>query len=121
MGQPVLNWLVIGVGDITTRRVIPAILREKRSRLHAILTRHPEKAKPYNTPAFTALDEALADPRINAVYVASPVFLHAPQTMACLRSGRHVLCEKPMAMNFVEAKSMLEAARIAGKRTARPW
>jgi 1,5-anhydro-D-fructose reductase (1,5-anhydro-D-mannitol-forming) len=111
----VLNWLVIGMGDITSRRVIPAILREERSRLHAILTRHPEKAKPYNALTFTDLDKALEDPRINAVYVASPVFLHAPQTMACVRSGRHVLCEKPMAMNYAEAQSMLEATRSAGR------
>jgi 1,5-anhydro-D-fructose reductase (1,5-anhydro-D-mannitol-forming) len=110
-----LNWLVIGIGDITSRRVIPAILREQRSRLYAVLTRNPEKAKPYNALALTDLDKALEDQRINAVYVASPVFLHAPQTMACLRSGRHVLCEKQMAMNYAEAKSMAEAARSAGR------
>ena len=115
MSQPVLNWLVIGIGDITSRRVIPAILREERSCLYAILTRHPEKAKLYDALTFKDLDKALVDRRINAVYVASPVFLHAPQTMACLRSGRHVLCEKPMAMNYAEAKSMVEAARSAGR------
>jgi predicted dehydrogenase len=115
MNQPGLNWLVIGIGDITTRRVIPAILREERSRLHAILTRHPEKAKPYNALIFTELGEALRDSSLNSVYVASPVFLHAPQAIACLRAGRHVLCEKPMAMNYEQAKSMANAARSAGK------
>ncbi len=115
MSQPVLNWLVIGIGDITSRRVIPAILREERSSLYAILTRYPEKVESYDALTFRDLDKALKDSRINAVYVASPVFLHAPQTMACLRSGRHVLCEKPMAMNYAEAKSMVEAARSAGR------
>jgi predicted dehydrogenase len=115
MNPSVLNWLVIGVGDITSKRVIPAILEETRSRLYGILTRHPEKAKPYGAKVFTELDEALKDERINAVYVASPVFLHAPQTLAALRAGRHVLCEKPMAMNYSEAQSMVEAACAAGK------
>ena len=115
MEDSTLNWLVIGVGDITTKRVIPAILREKRSRLHGILTRHPEKAKPYGVQIFTDLGAALNDPRINAVYVASPVYLHAPQTIASLGQGRHVLCEKPMAMNYAEAQSMVAAARSAGK------
>ncbi len=110
-----LNWLVIGVGDITSKRVIPAILEEERSRLYAILTRHPEKAKPYNTMVFGDLDGALRDEQINAVYVASPVFLHAPQTLAALRAGRHVLCEKPMAMNFAKAQSMVQAAQAAGE------
>jgi predicted dehydrogenase len=110
-----LNWLVIGVGDITSKRVIPAILEETRSCLYAILTRHPEKGKPYNAKVYSDLDEALRDDHINAVYVASPVFLHAPQTLASLRAGRHVLCEKPMAMNLAEAESMVQAAQAAGK------
>jgi 1,5-anhydro-D-fructose reductase (1,5-anhydro-D-mannitol-forming) len=110
-----INWLVIGVGDITIRRVIPAILEERRSRLYGILTRHPEKAKHYDAKTFGDLEEALRDDRINAVYVASPVFLHGPQAITALRAGRHVLCEKPMAMNYAEAQSMVEAARASGK------
>ena len=107
-----LNWLVIGIGDITTKRVIPAILAQSRSRLYGILTRHPAKAEPYKNSGaqgakvFLALDAALADRAIDAVYVASPVFLHAPQTMQSLGAGRHVLCEKPMAMNYREAMAM---------------
>jgi 1,5-anhydro-D-fructose reductase (1,5-anhydro-D-mannitol-forming) len=115
MAHPLINWLVIGVGDITTRRVIPAILEESRSRLCAILTRHPEKAKPYGARIFTDLVTALEDIQINAVYVASPVFLHALQTIAALRAGRDVLCEKPMAMNYPEAQTMVEAARASGR------
>ncbi|MFB3920708.1 MAG: Gfo/Idh/MocA family protein [Terriglobia bacterium] len=110
-----LNWLVIGIGDITTKRVLPAILAEPRSRLAGIVTRDPAKAAPYGVPAFKALDEALRALPIDAVYVASPVFLHAPQTLESLRAGKHVLCEKPMAMNYAEARSMVEAADSAGK------
>jgi 1,5-anhydro-D-fructose reductase (1,5-anhydro-D-mannitol-forming) len=111
-----LTWLVVGVGDITTKRVLPAILAEERSRLVGILTRNPAKAAPYGVPAFTTLEAALAESDAAAVYVASPVFLHAPQSIAALRGQRHVLCEKPMAMNLAEAQGMVAQAR-ASRRT----
>jgi predicted dehydrogenase len=110
-----LKWLVIGIGDITTKRVIPALLDEKRSELWGIVTRDATKAAPYGVRVFTDLEAALAAGGADAVYAASPVFLHAPQTQASLRAGKHVLCEKPMAMNYAEARSMVEAARAAGK------
>jgi len=110
-----LNWVVIGIGDITTKRVIPAIQAEARSRLYGIVTRDPAKAEAYKTRVWTALDDALGDAAVHAVYVASPVFLHAPQTIAALRAGKHVLCEKPMAMNEAEARSMLRAAEESGR------
>jgi predicted dehydrogenase len=111
----VLEWLVVGIGDITTKRVIPALLAEKRSELWGIVTRDRRKAAPYGVRAFSDLDEALGAGGAGAVYVASPVFLHAPQTRVSLGAGKHVLCEKPMAMNYAEARSMVEAARAARK------
>ncbi len=111
-----LNWLVIGIGDITCKRVLPAILAEPRSNLYALLTRDPRKAEAYaGALAFTDLATALADPKIQAVYVASPVALHAEQTIAALRAGKHVLCEKPVALNFAQAESMATAARESGR------
>ncbi len=105
-----LNWLVIGIGDITRRRVLPAILSEERSRLAAIVTRDPAKAEPFGVPAFTDLSSALERSGAEAVYVATPVFLHAPQTVTSFMAGKHVLCEKPMALNCSEAQSMVKAA-----------
>jgi 1,5-anhydro-D-fructose reductase (1,5-anhydro-D-mannitol-forming) len=110
-----LNWLVVGVGDITTKRVIPAILAETRSKLIGIVTRDPRKAEAYGVPSWSRLDDALVESRADAVYVATPVFLHAPQSIRCLRAARHVLCEKPMAMNYAEASSMEQAARECGR------
>jgi 1,5-anhydro-D-fructose reductase (1,5-anhydro-D-mannitol-forming) len=114
-----LNWIVIGVGDIAIRRVIPAILSEPRSNLSGLVTRDPSKAEPFNTRAWTTLDHALSDPEVqrevDAIYVGTPVSLHAPQTIQSLRAGKHVLCEKPMAMNEPEARTMLQAAEQSGK------
>jgi 1,5-anhydro-D-fructose reductase (1,5-anhydro-D-mannitol-forming) len=110
-----LNWILIGIGDITTRRVIPAIQAEPRSRLYGLVTRDPGKAVPYQPRVFATLDEALSDPAVEAVYVGTPVFLHAQQTIQALRAGKHVICEKPMAMSEAEARIMLEAAQGSGK------
>jgi len=110
-----LNWLVIGIGDIATRRVIPAIQAESRSRLYGLVTRNPQKAAPYGARVWTSLDEALSESEVQAVYVATPVFLHAPEAIQSLRAGKHVLCEKPMAMSEVEARSMVLAAEESGR------
>jgi len=110
-----LNWIVIVIGDITTRRVIPGIQAESRSRLYGVVTRDPEKAAHLGVKVWATLDEALTDSEVNAVYVATPVFLHAPQTIQSLRAGKHVLCEKPMAMNEAGARIMLRAAEESGR------
>jgi 1,5-anhydro-D-fructose reductase (1,5-anhydro-D-mannitol-forming) len=111
-----LNWLVIGIGDITRKRVLPAILAEPCSCLYGLVTRDPRKAEAYpGAVAFTDLAEALCDPAIDAVYVASPVALHAQQTLASLRAGKHVLCEKPVALDFSQAETMATAARESGR------
>ena len=108
-----IRWLVIGIGDIARRRVIPAILAEPRSRLQALLTRDPQKAAAYpGVEVFTNLEVALLVSPIDAVYIASPVSLHAPQAIASLQAGKHVLCEKPTALNFSAAQSMVAAARV---------
>ena len=110
-----LTWIVIGIGDIAIRRVIPAIQAEPRSRLYGLVTRDPAKAIPYGARVWSSLDQALADDAVQAVYVGTPVFLHAPQTIQSLRAGKHVLCEKPMAMNQAEARTMVHAAEESGK------
>lgn len=110
-----LRWLLVGIGDISTKRVLPAILAEPRSQLAGIVTRSPAKAERYQVPAWSDLDAALAQSAADAVYIATPVFLHAPQTIAALRAGKHVLCEKPMAIHYAEALTMQQAAEESGR------
>jgi 1,5-anhydro-D-fructose reductase (1,5-anhydro-D-mannitol-forming) len=110
-----LKWLVIGVGDITAKRVLPAILDQSDSVLAGIVTRDPIKAARYSASAWTDLPTALADSGADVVYVATPVFLHAQQTIASLRAGKHVLCEKPMAMDHAQACTMQRAAEETGR------
>src|SRR5579863_4399315 len=118
-----INWIVVGIGDIAVRRVIPAIQAEPRSRLHGVVSRDPAKAATFGTRVWSSLERALADPdsrnsaggEADAVYIATPVFLHAPQTIQSFQAGRHVLCEKPLGMNYAEARSMLQASQEAEK------
>ena len=105
-----IHWLVAGVGDIATKRVIPAILAEPRSRLAAVVTSHPAKAAAYGVRGYGSLEEGLTDPSVNALYVATPVALHRGSVLAALAAGKHVLCEKPVAMNYSEASEMAAAA-----------
>jgi predicted dehydrogenase len=110
-----LKWLVIGIGDITIKRVIPAILSEKRSRLTGIVTRDLAKAATYGVPGWTDLNAALKESDANTVYVGTPVALHAPQAIAAMRAGKDVLCEKPVAMNYADASSMQKTAEETGR------
>src|SRR5262245_3158733 len=109
-----IHWLVAGVGDISTKRVIPAILAEPRSRLAAVVTSQPAKAEALGVRGYSTLAEGLSDPDVNALYVATPVALHHGSVLAALRAGKHVLCEKPTAMNFEQAQEMAAAAEESG-------
>jgi predicted dehydrogenase len=110
-----VNWVVAGIGEIATRRVIPAIQAEPRSRLYGVVTRDPAKGARYGVKAWTDFGGALQDDAVHAVYIATPVALHAPLTVAALAAGKHVLCEKPMALDYVAARGMVAAARESGK------
>ena len=79
-----LNWLVVGIGDISTRRVIPAIHAEPRSTLYGVVSRDTTRGQGFADRVWNNLEDALSDPKIDAVYIATPVALHAPQTIAAL-------------------------------------
>lgn len=111
-----VNWVLAGIGDIARKRVIPAIQSEPRSHLYGFITRTPSKAEAYGVArTWPSVEEAVADPAVDAVYIALPVALHASAAIASLRAGKHVLCEKPMAMNFAEAEEMVAEGRASGR------
>ena len=111
-----VNWLVIGIGDITRKRVLPAILAEPRSHLHAVSHARSAQGRGVSRcgrPSFAS--PGPQRPGIDAVYVASPVALHAEQTIAALRAGKQVLCEKPVALDLAQAEQMATVARNYGR------
>ena len=96
--------------------VIAGARQDERFELVAVYSRTQETADAFaskhNIPyTFTSLEEMAKSPLIDAVYIASPNFLHASQSILCMSYGKHVLCEKPFASNAKEVRAMIEASR----------
>lgn len=109
---------VIGTNFITDW-VIAGAKQDERFELVAVCSRTQERANEfaakYDIPyTFTSLEEMAASPLIDADYIATPNYLHASQSILCMKYGKHVLCEKPMASNAYEVKQMIAASRQYG-------
>lgn len=107
-----LKWGLIGAGDIVRKRVAPALKNSETGELFAVSRHRAELAKSFAEEFgakkhYADWREMLADKEIDAVYVATPVYLHKEQTLAAARAGIHVLCEKPMALNAAECNEMI--------------
>ncbi len=111
-----MKWGVIGCGGIADRRTIPGIMASDTAMLYAVMDRAPKIAdairEKYNAPkAYYTVEELVANPEIEAVYVATPLFVHYEQAVAVLNAGKHLMIEKPMAMTSDECRRILELAR----------
>jgi predicted dehydrogenase len=111
-----IAWGLIGCGDIAQKRVAPALRDSELCRLVAVNRAQGELAEAFATQFgarkwYADWRELLRDDEIDAVYVATPVNLHAKQAVAAAEAGKHVLCEKPMAMNVRECGQMIDACR----------
>ena len=110
----IVKWGVIGCGDIAQRIGIPALQQASRSELVAVVSRDRGRARAiadrYRVKRFyTRVEDMLNDDDVNAVYVATPPALHCDQTRLSAAAGKHVLCEKPMAVNAPECAAMIKA------------
>ena len=117
--QDQVRWGVIGCARIAKNWVIPAIVQAKGARLWAVASRSAEKAQSTAQEfgaekAYTSYKELLADPQIDAVYIPLPNHLHKEWSIAALRAGKHVLCEKPLALNAAEAREMQAISHETG-------
>ena len=113
---------IIGCGGIANGKHMPAISKLPDVEMVAFCDLIPERAekaaKEYGTPdakVYTDYKELLKDPEIHNVRVLTPNRWHAQITVDALRAGKHVLCEKPMALNYAEAQEMLKAQQESGK------
>lgn len=118
-----LRWGMLGAAAIGDRDVIPALLESETAELIGIASRDlgkaREKTERYGIPkAYGSYEELLADPDIEAVYIPLPNHLHKRWTIAAAQAGKHVLCEKPMALTAEEAQEMVDACREAGVHLA---
>lgn len=113
-----IGWGIIGAGDIVRKRIVPAMQEIENSEVVAIARGKAqlaaEFAAEFGIPKwFADYREMLDDNEIDAVYIASPVFLHAEHTIAAAEAGKHVLCEKPMAMDVAQCDKMIATCNTA--------
>lgn len=108
------NLAIIGTNWIS-QQFVEASIQTGEFRLKAVYSREFDKARSFGAPYhaetfYDSLDALGNDPDIDAVYIASPNSLHAPQALQMLKAGKHVICEKPMASNYALAQEMFKCA-----------
>lgn len=115
-----VRWGVLSTANIGVRQVIPAMQQGAHCEIRAIASRHLAGAEAAAgrlaiPKAYGSYEELLADPEIDAIYNPLPNHLHVPWSIKALEAGKHVLCEKPIAMTAAEAKTLVDAARAHPK------
>jgi len=116
-----LRWGVLGVAKIATAKVIPAMQQSAICDVAAIASRDLARARDAAASlkirrAYGSYEELLADPDIDAVYNPLPNHLHVPWTIRAAESGKHVLCEKPIALTTAEARRLIAVRNATGKQ-----
>jgi len=115
MSKKRINWGIIAPGHIAEKFAKDIPLADD-SVLYAVASRNKNKAERFAekhnaVKSFGSYAELAEDPNVDVVYIASPHVFHYEHTKMCLNAGKHVLCEKPLAMNYRQAKEMIDLAR----------
>jgi xylose dehydrogenase (NAD/NADP) len=117
MSQPKsLRWGVLGCARITRRGLIPGLNESRSSVLEALASRNEatarEWAAEFGVPkAYGSYEAVIADPEIDAIYIPLPNELHREWVCAAADAGKHILCEKPLALDLPEARAMVDYCR----------
>ena len=111
-----VKWGVLGTANIAAGCTIPGMKKAEGCELYAIAGRSIKKAEEFKerfgfVKAYEGYDALLADPEIEAVYIPLPNNIHFEWVIKALNAGKHVLCEKPIAMNETELRKMFATAK----------
>jgi 1,5-anhydro-D-fructose reductase (1,5-anhydro-D-mannitol-forming) len=114
-----VRWGLIGAGTIGREWMADAIAAQPDGELRGVASSDPARAQAFasekNIPvAYESVEALLADPEIDAVYISTTNEWHKPQTLAAAAAGKHVLCEKPLALTLADAQEMVAACAAAG-------
>ena len=114
-----LRWGLIGASTIGREWMVPAINSQRDSTVAAVTSSSPERARRYADElgiptAFASVADLLAEPTIDAIYISTTNEWHEPQALAAIAAGKHVLCEKPLALVVESAQRMVAAAAATG-------
>ena len=116
-----VGWAIVSAGRHPDLKMAPAINAAKDTEIVAVVSRDLGRAREFaakhkvRTP-YDDFDAMLRDPAVDVVYLASPNFLHCEQTVKAAQAGKHVLCEKPMALTLEDCRRMVETCRQQGVR-----
>jgi xylose dehydrogenase (NAD/NADP) len=114
-----LRWGILGAAHIAARRILPAIARSRRHTVVGVASRDPSRARELArrfgiTRVYDGYEALLDDPEIDAVYNPLPNALHREWTERAARAGKHVLCEKPLAVSAADAVAMVTTCAARG-------
>jgi len=113
-----IKWGLIGASTIARQFMINAIRAQADGEIGAVMSSNPERATAYarenGIPAAVSSLDALLGSDIDAVYISTTNELHLEQALAAIKAGKHVLCEKPLALSSADARTMVATARAAG-------
>jgi 1,5-anhydro-D-fructose reductase (1,5-anhydro-D-mannitol-forming) len=118
MNQAKTGWGLIGASTIARQFMLEAIRAQPGHDVVAVMSSSAERAKAFAVEnkiasAYDSLEALLADPAVQVVYVSTTNELHLPQVLAAAKAGKHVLCEKPLALNVQDAVAMVRACNEA--------
>src|SRR5215475_6922879 len=114
-----IGWGFIGASDIAKTRMLEAINAQPDSYVAAVMSSNPQRAGQYAAEngipgAYSSVDDLLADPSVDVVYVSTTNDRHKGEVLVAAKAGKHVLCEKPLALNLSDAREMVGACEKAG-------
>ena len=125
MAEKKLGWAIVGLGKFATQQIIPAFPNCKKSKLVALVSGSPEKARkvadengvdPKNIYNYQNFDDIKNNPEVDVVYIILPNSMHAEYTVRSAKAGKHVMSEKPMATSVEDCEKMIQACNKAGKK-----
>jgi D-xylose 1-dehydrogenase (NADP+, D-xylono-1,5-lactone-forming) len=111
-----IKWGFLGASWVASTALVPAVADAKNASLYAVASRDPERSQKLNpTKVHASYEDLLSDPEVDAVYISLANHLHLEWATKALNAGKHVLCEKPLATSYAEAKLMSDAAAANNK------
>src|SRR5436190_4212788 len=113
-----LGWGLVGASTVARGYMVRAINAQRDSHVVALTSRDPARGLAFAAEQrighlHESLDALLADPEVDVVYISTTNELHHPQALAAIRAGKHVLCEKPLALTVDDAREMVATAKAA--------
>ena len=118
-GQTKLGWGLIGASTIAKEWMIPAINAQPDSKVVAVMSSSASRGEKYAQEngiprSYDSIDALLSDPEVDVVYISTTNEKHKHETLAAAAAGKHILCEKPLALTVKDAREMLDACEEAG-------